>query len=165
MKQKNAIGPMNIWKSENFYCNAATFICILCEYQTHIYSNIEWLKTTIKKDCEKCKKFNKNHFDEPVIYRDDLGNSGHDIPLHIQIASLPINKQNCLDCINQNEIHWTVFLLNCKHCNTDTMEFSEYTVGKNIALFNEWCQDWQNPPILKLTGSIKMVQVFSLSVA
>ena len=25
------------------------------------------------------------------------------------------------------------------------MEFSEYTGGKNIALFNEWCQDWAKP--------------------
>lgn len=65
--------------------------------------------------------------------------------MHIQIASLPINKQNCLDFINQNEMYWTVFLLNCQHCNTDTMEFSEYTVGKNIALFNEWCQDCAKP--------------------
>ena len=132
---------MNIWNPEKFFCKAAIFTCISCDYKTHIYSNSEWLETTQEKDCEKCKKSNKKHFDEPIIYRDDLGTPDHDISLHIQFASLPIDKKNCLDCINQNKIHWTLFLLNCKYCNTDTMQFSEYTVGKNIALFSEWCQD------------------------
>ena len=57
--------------------------CNSCAYQTHIYSNLEWLEAAEEKCCEKCKGTHKKHFDEGIIYRHDLGNSNQDIPLYM----------------------------------------------------------------------------------
>lgn len=134
-----------------FYCKAASFNCNCCGYATDIYSNSEWLTVTEEKICKKCKGAYNRHFEQGVIYRHDLNDAENDISLHIQFTTLPDNKQDCGQCIKRNSIYWTESLIFCQYCNKNSMIFSVYTEGKNIADFKEWCRDSAKPahPIME----------------
>ena len=133
---------MNTSNSQTPYCRVAIFSCNCCNYKTDIYSNLDWLNTTEEKICNQCKKAYNKHFDAGNIWRHDLGSVDQDIPLHMQFVSLPAEMQNCDKCINRTSIHWTEILAHCSKCDTDSMTFTEYTEGKNIHLFREWCLDF-----------------------
>ncbi len=131
---------------EPIYAQTAIFSCNCCGYNTTIYSNNEWLEIIEEKVCEKCKRAYNQHFDEGIIYRDDLAEPGEaDIPLHPQCASLPDKLQYCNHCNGRSLVHWTELLVHCHRCKSDTMAFNEYTMGANITLLKEWCSNWAKP--------------------
>jgi hypothetical protein len=112
------------------YCNAATFTCSCCAYSTTIYSDVEWV--VINKDTF----YIYGEVEETImgfIYRDDL-----DIitPLHPQCTYTLLSKYNCTTWDDPSlKIHWTEQPVSCMDCNKDSMQFIEYTIGKNMPLF------------------------------
>ncbi len=134
-----------MYPSKNFYCKSAIFTCYCCGYRTDIYSNQEWLDLTKDETCTKCESAHNKHFDSGIIYRHDLGDADEEIPLHGQCAHLPADKQDCDQCINRTEIHWTEIIVCCHKCDKESMTFTEYTEGKNILLFYEQCVDLAKP--------------------
>ena len=125
------------------FCKSATFTCNCCAYSTTIYSDIEWLDVTEELFCDECNGDCYRNCDAGMIYRDDLD---EEVPLHMQMTTLPAGKHQCDHCIQHNSrIHWTEQLVHCHHCDKDSMLFTEYTVGENILLFYEQCVDAAKP--------------------
>jgi hypothetical protein len=122
------------------YCKAAIFKCSYCEYETDIYSNLEWIVPDDDQPCIKCKITGVNVFSSTMIFRHDLGGLKNDIPLHGQFAKFLFHDL-CAQCSNRNLIHWTEAHVHCMKCNKDSMTFQKYTEGKNIALVYEECID------------------------
>ena len=134
---------MKKFKPEIQYCEAAIFTCICCNYATTIYSDKEWLEVTEELFCNKCNGACDRNYDAGVIYRDDID---AEIPLHMQMTSMPDGKHHCDNCRQHNSrIHWTEQLVHCHTCKKDTLLFTEYTMGKNILLFYEQCVDSAKP--------------------
>ncbi len=131
--------------SPTVYCKAALFTCTCCGYKTDIYSDLEWLGLIKEEICTKCESAHNKHFDAGIIYRHELGDEDENIPLHIQCARLPVDKQDCDQCINRTEIHWTEIIVCCHKCDKESMLLTEYTTGKNILLFYEQCLDRAKP--------------------
>ena len=127
------------------YCKSALFTCTCCGYATDVYCDTEWLESTTEEICKNCEAKDAVHFGAGLIYRHDVGDDGEDIPLHAQCAPLPFALKACATCINRTQIHWTEIVVWCSKCNTESMVFTKYSIGKNMLLFYEQCVDIAKP--------------------
>jgi hypothetical protein len=132
-------------ETPDIYCKSALFTCTCCGYATDIYSYSEWLESTIEEICKNCEAKDAVHYGAGLIYRHDVGDEGVDIPLHPQCARLPVALQTCVTCINRTEVHWTEIVVCCNKCDSESMVFTKYSIGKNILLFYEYCIDSAKP--------------------
>lgn len=124
-------------KPISIYCNSGIFTCIHCNYNTTIYTEIEWLELDNKNVCNNCQPKAEPNSISGYIYRDDID---PEIPLHLQMTSLNVEKIHCRICNNQEiKINWTEQHLQCPHCNKDSMLFSEYSIGVNMEQFYKEC--------------------------
>lgn len=128
---------------QTIYCKSGIFTCYCCAYSTTIYSDTEWLKFTIDPTCNKCHGNCNNNYNQGIIYRNDIDKT---IPLHMQLACMPVGINCCENCTGYNEkMHWTKLEVRCHNCKKNTLLFTEYIAGKNILQFYEQCVDFAKP--------------------
>jgi hypothetical protein len=128
---------------ESFYFSCAIFQCRQCGYQTEIYSADEYLPEQDNSYCALCKFDGKTKWDVILIHRNDICDEAI---LHPQCAFV----EGCKSCQGEGQKHWTEMSVRCPHCKVDSMQFSQFTTGKHITTFKEYCLEWskpQHPPL------------------
>jgi hypothetical protein len=143
--------------SESIYSSCAIFRCGQCGCQTEIYSSVEYLPEESNSDCTLCEANSQTVWDTILIHRNDIC---QEVILHPQCASF----EGCKSCKGEGRKHWTEISVHCPSCEVDSMIFYEYTPGKHIATFREYCLEWTKPrhPCLSFKGSDR-TELFFLS--
>jgi len=148
--------PTDVMK-DNIYSDCAIFQCHQCGYQTEIYSSVEYLPEELNSDCTLCNATSQTVWDTIVIERSDIC---QEVILHPQCASF----EGCKSCKGEGPKHWTLISVLCPTCKAASMTFHEYTLGKHIATFKEYCLEWSKPrhPSLSFKDS-EHTELFFLS--
>lgn len=130
----------------NVFCQAGIYTCTTCGHTAEMYSDEEWLSentdtsdTLIPKVCVTCGKMHVPFFDPCLLFRADVIDPDDGYPFHPKPASIPDNKINiCKECLGVDKMHWTAKEMDCKRCDTETMQFTSYVPGTHIDVFREY---------------------------